>query len=130
MKSKLQHMLKVEQFFEVSFIRQFALAFILMSLVPIVFLMYIVHNFGLYDIIEKQIPFFRIAIVLIVLLSLAAYDIIRRNMVALYLFVKYAQEVLNTRLNKKVNVRSTGDIKKTITIFNKLLEKNSNELEK
>jgi uncharacterized membrane protein (Fun14 family) len=123
MKAKLQYILKAEQFLEVSFIRQFALAFILMSLAPIMLLVYIIYGFGLNAIIENQIPLFSITVTFIVLLSLAGYDLIRRNMVALYTFVKQAQELLQNRLNQTINVRSTGDIKRAIKLFNELLAK-------
>ena len=125
---KLQYMLKPEQFLEVSFIRQFALVFILISLVPIALLVYIIYGFSLYNIMEQYIPFFRITVTLIVLLSLAGYDLIRRNMVALYVFVKQAKELLEKQMNQKIEVRSTGDISRAIILFNELLEKNKARL--
>jgi methyl-accepting chemotaxis protein len=125
MKNKLQYMLRTEQFLEVSFIRQFALAFILMSLAPIMLLIYVIYGFGLHSLVEQHVPLFSITITFIVLLSLAGYDLIRRNMVALYVFVKQAQELLEKRLNQKIDVQSTGDIKKAIKLFNELIEKDS-----
>jgi uncharacterized membrane protein len=119
----LQYMLKPEEFLEVSFIRQFALSFILISLVPIALLVYLIYGFNLNAYIENQIPYFRITITLVVLLSLAGYDLIRRNMVALYFFLKKAQELLQDRTDQDIHIRSTGDIKKTIKLFDELLVK-------
>ena len=125
MKTKLQYILRIEQFLEVSFIRQFALAFILMSLAPIMLFTYIIYGFNLHLIIKRQLPFFSITIVFIVLLSLAGYDLIRRNMVALHVFIKQAQEILEKRLNQKISVRSTGDIKRAIQLFNGVIIKDN-----
>jgi uncharacterized membrane protein len=119
----LQYMLKPEEFLEVSFIRQFALSFILISLVPIALLVYLIYGFNLNAYIENQIPYFRITITLVVLLSLAGYDLIRRNMVALYFFLKKAQELLQDRTDQDIHIRSTGDIKRTIKLFDELLVK-------
>ena len=107
---KLKYMLKLEQFMEVGFTRQFALAFILMSLVPIVLFVYIIYSFGLNALIENDIPYFNITMLLMVLLSLAGYDLVRRNVVALYLFVTQAQELLKGRVVHGIEVRSTGEV--------------------
>jgi len=117
----------MEQFLEVSFIRQFALAFILMSLAPIMLFTYVIYGFNLHLIIKPHLPFFSITIVFIVLLSLAGYDLIRRNMVALHVFIKQAQEILEKRLNQKISVRSTGDIKRAIQLFNGVIIKDNTE---
>jgi len=114
----------VEEFFEVSFIRQFALAFILMSLAPIILIVFSIYYFDIHSIIETKIPYFRLTIILVVLLSLAGYDVIRRNMVAFYFFIKKAQDIIQKDHAQKIYVNSSGDVRKTVDIFNQILVKN------
>ena len=127
-KMKLKYALKWEELLEVSFVRQFALAFILVSLVPLILLVYIIYSFDLLTLVENQIPYFSITIVLTVVLCLAGYDLIRRNMVALYIFIIRAQELIQGRANQDIHVRSTGDIKRTIKLFDELLKKQRSDL--
>lgn len=125
---RLKYMLKPEQFLEVSFIRQFALAFILMSLAPIMLLIYIIYSFDLSSLVEVHIPYFSITLIFVLLLCLAGYDLIRRNMVALHLFVTQAQKLLQSRTKQKVEIRSTGDIKRAIKIFNEILQNDEGQV--
>jgi hypothetical protein len=120
---RLKNFLKPEYFMEVSFIRQFALAFILMSLVPMGFFVYIIYSLNLGDFVEHNIPYFSLTVIFIVLMCLASYDLIRRNIIALHAFVVKAQELLEKETGHIIQVRSSGDVKKTVELFNRLLQK-------
>jgi hypothetical protein len=120
---RLKHLLKPEYFMEVSFIRQFALAFILMSLVPIGFFVYIIYSLNLGDFVEHNMPYFSLTVIFIVFMCLASYDLIRRNIIALHAFVVKAQELLQKETGHIIKVRSSGDVKRTVELFNELLQK-------
>ena len=127
---KLKRLLKLEYFMEVSFIRQFALAFILMSLVPISFFVYVIYSLNLGDFIEHNMPYFSLTMIFIVLMSLASYDLIRRNIIALHVFVVKAQELLQKETGHIIKVRSTSDVRRAVEIFNEVLKKERSGISK
>jgi len=93
--------LKVDRLTTTSLYRRFSIAFVFMSLVPIVLILFIVHYLKLEPLLNKQLPFFNLTILLVVLLSLASFDLIRRSMVALASFSGNAKEIASGNYGQK-----------------------------
>ena len=124
--------IKVDSFSSASLYRKFSIAFVFMSLVPIVLIVFIAYRFNMQTIIETQLPYFRLTILLMVLLSLASFDVIRRSMVALSTFNASAKEIANGKYNKRIDIKEDGEVGKIVASFNKVtdeLESKVKELE-
>jgi len=124
--------IKIDSFSSASLYRKFSVAFVFMSLVPIVLIVYVVYRLNIGTVIEVELPYFRLTILLMVLLSLASFDIIRRSMVALGNFNAAAKEIANGKYDKRVDIKEDGEVGKIVASFNKVtdeLETKVKELE-
>ncbi|MFC1807818.1 HD domain-containing phosphohydrolase [Candidatus Omnitrophota bacterium] len=112
--------------------RKFAIAFVFMSLVPIVLTVYIIYWLKLAPMVQRQVPYFNITIIFTVLLSLASFDLIRRSMLALEHFSRKAKEIASGEYFKRVDVEESDEVGLLAQSFNKItgeLEEKINELE-
>jgi len=124
--------LKIDRLTTTSLYRRFSIAFVFMSLVPIVLILFIVHYLKLEPLLNKQLPFFNLTILLVVLLSLASFDLIRRSMVALASFSGNAKEIASGNYGQKVKVTNGDEIGDIANSFNKItdeLQKKIKDLE-
>ncbi len=119
---------KIDGLAQTSLYRKFSIAFVFMSLVPIVLLLYIVNFLYLTPIIDKQLPFFKLTVLLVVLLSLASFDLIRRSMVALSSFSSNAKQIASGNYSQKVKVNDRGEIGDLANSFNTLTDKLQNKI--
>jgi len=123
---------KIDRLAKTSLYRKFSIAFVFMSLVPIVLILFIIHFLSLMPIVEKVLPFFKLTILLVVLLSLASFDLIRRSMLALSHFNSNAKQIASGNYSQKVKVSDEGEIGGLASSFNTLigeLQKKIKELE-
>jgi HD-GYP domain-containing protein (c-di-GMP phosphodiesterase class II)/HAMP domain-containing protein len=119
---------KIDGLAETSLYRKFSIAFVFMSLVPIILILYIINFLNLTPIIEKQLPFFKLTILLVVLLSLASFDLIRRSMVALSSFSSNAKQIASGNYSQKVKVSDEGEIGDLANSFNTLTDELQNKI--
>jgi len=112
--------------------RKFAIAFVFMSLVPIVLLVFIVYHLNIAPLIQEKLPHFRLTILLVVLLSLASFDLIRRSLLSLKRIDTYAQEIAKGHYDKRLDVTENDDMGRLARSFNVItgeLEEKISELE-
>ncbi len=124
--------LKVDRLTATSLHRKFSIAFVFMSLVPIVLILFIIRYLNLAPLLNKQLPLFNLTILLVVLLSLASFDLIRRSMAALASFSSNAKEIASGNYSQKVNVANKDEIGDIANSFNKItdeLQKKIKDLE-
>lgn len=124
--------IKATRFSKVSLYRKFSIAFVCMSLVPIVLILYIIYYLKLAPLLEKQLPYFNLTILLVVLLSLASFDLVRRSMVALSRFSDNAKQIASGDYSQKVKVANKDEIGDLANSFNKItdeLQKKIKDLE-
>jgi HD-GYP domain-containing protein (c-di-GMP phosphodiesterase class II) len=112
--------IKVDSLSGTSLYRKFSISFVLMSLVPIILILFIIHYFNIMPLLEKQIPLFNITILLVVLLSLASFDLIRRSMVSLSLFSKSATDIAAGDYGKRIEIAKEEEIGRLAMSFNKI----------
>ncbi len=112
--------IKVSKLSESSLYRKFSIAFVFMSLVPIVLLVFIIHYLKITPLLKEQLPYFNITIFLVVLLSLASFDLVRRSMVALSRFSSNAKDIAGGDYTKRVKVTEQDEIGHLAASFNKI----------
>jgi HD-GYP domain-containing protein (c-di-GMP phosphodiesterase class II)/HAMP domain-containing protein len=124
--------IKMDNLTGVSLYRKFSISFVLMSMVPIVLMLYIIHYFNIMPLLEQQIPLFQLTILLVVLLSLASFDLIRRSMVSLTKFSKRATDIAAGNYDKRVEESKEEELGQLAKSFNKItseLQDKINQLE-
>ncbi len=124
--------IKTARLAETSLYRKFSIAFVFMSLVPIILVLFIIRYLSLAPLLEKQLPFFNLTILLVVLLSLASFDLIRRSMKALSSFSSSAKVIANGNYGQKVKIAHKDEIGDLADSFNKItdeLQKKIRDLE-
>jgi len=115
-----------------SLTRKFSIAFIFMSLVPVSLLIFIIHILKITPVLEREFPYFRLTILLVVLLCLASFDLVRRSMISLSKFTKRASEIAEGDFSGRVHLKDTDEIGTLAGSFNKItaeLEARISELE-
>ncbi|MDD5504975.1 MAG: HD domain-containing protein [Candidatus Omnitrophica bacterium] len=120
--------IKIESLSTVSLQKKFSVAFILMSLVPILLILFIIHYFQIVPLVEKQLPFFNITILLVVLLSLASFDLVRRSMVSLSRISKNAAIIASGNYDKRVEHANDEEIGQLANSFNKITAELQNKI--
>jgi HD-GYP domain-containing protein (c-di-GMP phosphodiesterase class II)/HAMP domain-containing protein len=124
--------IKMDNLTGVSLYRKFSISFVLMSMVPIVLLLFIIHYFNVMPLLEQQIPLFNLTILFVVLLSLASFDLIRRSMVSLSNFSKNATDIAAGNYDKRVEESREEELGQLAKSFNKItseLQDKINQLE-
>jgi HAMP domain-containing protein len=124
--------IKVDSLSGTSLYRKFSISFVLMSLVPIILILFIIHYFKIMPLLEQKIPLFNITILLVVLLSLASFDLIRRSMVSLARFSQNATDIAAGDYGKRVEEANEEEIGRLARSFNKItgeLQNKINQLE-
>jgi len=112
--------IKVQSLSEASLHRKFAIAFVFMSSTPILLIIFIAYHLNMTQLIEREMPYFRLTILLVILLSLASFDLIRRSMLALERFSEHAKDIANGDYNKRVQVNDNDEIGTLAQSFNKI----------
>jgi len=120
--------IKVDSLSGTSLYRKFSISFVLMSLVPIIFVLFILYYFNITPLVERQLPFFNLTILLIVLLSLASFDLIRRSMMALSRFSKNAIIIADGDYNKRIEEVAEEEIGRIAGSFNKITSELQNKI--
>jgi len=114
--------LKVDNLTATSLHRKFSIAFVFMSLVPIVLILFIIRYLNITPLLNKQLPLFNLTILLVVLLSLASFDLMRRSMIALAGFSSNAKKIANGNYSQKVDVANKDEIGDIADSFNKITD--------
>ncbi len=114
--------LKVDKLTATSLHRKFSIAFVFMSLVPIVLILFIIRYLNITPLLNKQLPLFNLTILLVVLLSLASFDLMRRSMIALAGFSSNAKKIANGNYSQKVDVANKDEIGDIADSFNKITD--------
>lgn len=112
--------IKVSGLSEASLYRKFSIAFVFMSLVPIVLILFIIHHLKITPLLKKQLPYFNLTILLVLLLSLASFDLVRRSMLALSRFSSKAKRIAAGDYSKRVRVAERDEIGHLASSFNKI----------
>lgn len=112
--------IKIDSLSATSLHRKFSVAFVLMSLVPILLILFIIHYFQIVPLVERQLPFFNITILLVVLLSLASFDLVRRSMVSLSRISRNAAMIASGDYDKRVEHAKDEEIGQLAHSFNKI----------
>ncbi|NQT95108.1 MAG: GAF domain-containing protein [Candidatus Omnitrophica bacterium] len=124
--------LQIRTLAETDLYKKFAIAFVFMSLVPIVLLVFIIYYLRITPFLEEKLPYFRLTILLVILLSLASFDLIRRSMAALRRIDAYAKEIASGNYSKRVEIHEKDDLGRLAKSFNTItaeLEKKVKDLE-
>jgi len=108
--------------------RKFAIAFVFMSLVPIVLLVFIIHHLNITEIAQEKMPYFRLTILLVVLLSLASFDLIRRSLLSLKQLDGYAKEIAEGNYKKRLDDTQRDDMGRLARSFNKITSELENKI--
>jgi HD-GYP domain-containing protein (c-di-GMP phosphodiesterase class II)/HAMP domain-containing protein len=125
--------LRVDSLSSTSLYRKFSIAFVLMSLVPIVLIIFIIKYFNISSLLEGQLPLFNLTILLVVLLSLASFDLVRRSMLSLARVSRSAITIAGGDYAKRVEESSEEEISRIADSFNKItaeLQEKIKQLEK
>jgi HD-GYP domain-containing protein (c-di-GMP phosphodiesterase class II)/HAMP domain-containing protein len=112
--------LKVDSLSGTSLYRKFSIAFVLMSLAPVILIVFIIHYFNIMPLLQQQLPFFNLTILLVVLLSLASYDLVRRSMLSLSRISKSATTIAGGDYSKRVEESAEEEIGRFASSFNKI----------
>lgn len=113
-KIRLTSLTKAELF------RKFAIAFVLMSLVPIAVILYIMYILDMSALLEKEIPYFKLTIALVVLLSAVVFYFVRRSIISIGNFVARAHEIAEGKYSERVKVNTQDDVAELAESFNKI----------
>lgn len=105
---------------EESLTKKFAISYIFMSLIPILSMTLIIYFMGIAPLLEKHVPYFNLTLLLILLLSMACFDLVRRSMKVLAEFTGRAKEIANGNYNKRVDVAEKDEIGILARSFNKI----------
>ena len=112
--------IKVDSLSGTSLYRKFSISFVFMSLVPIALILFIIYHFNITPLVERQLPFFNLTILLVVLLSLASFDLVRRSMVSLSRVSKNAAIIAGGDYNGRIEEFAEEEIKHLASSFNKI----------
>jgi HD-GYP domain-containing protein (c-di-GMP phosphodiesterase class II) len=112
--------LNVESLYNTSLYRKFSIAFVLMSLVPIVLIIFIIHYFNIAPLLKRQLPFFNLTILLVVSLSLISFDLVRRSMLSLSRISKSAITIAQGDYTKRIEESTEEEISRIADSFNKI----------
>ncbi len=111
---------KIDGLSGTSLYRKFSISFVLMSLAPIILVLFIIHYFNIMPLVENEIPLFNLTILLVVLLSLASFDLVRRSMISLSKFSKNATSIAAGDYSKRVDEAKEEEIGQLARSFNKI----------
>jgi HD-GYP domain-containing protein (c-di-GMP phosphodiesterase class II) len=120
--------IKVDKLLETSLYRKFSIAFVLMSLTPIILILFIIYYFDIMPLVERQLPFFNLTILLVVLLSLASFDLVRRSIVSLSVFNKNATDIAAGDYSKRIKDIKDEEIGQLAKSFNKITSELQNKI--
>jgi putative nucleotidyltransferase with HDIG domain len=120
--------IKVESLSGASLYRKFSIAFILMSLVPIILILFILYYFNVMPLLEKQLPLFNLTILLVVLLSLASFDLIRRSMISLSRISKKSAVIAEGDYSRRIEEAKEEEIGQIARSFNRITSELQNKI--
>jgi len=86
------------------------------------------YYFNITPLVERQLPFFNLTILLVVLLSLASFDLIRRSMMALSRISKNAIIIADGDYNKRIEEVTEEEIGRIASSFNKITSELQNKI--
>ncbi|NQT90400.1 MAG: HD domain-containing protein [Candidatus Omnitrophica bacterium] len=115
-----------------SLLKKFALAFIFMSLVPLVLLMFMIYLMMSIPYLREELKFLNLTIVLVVLLSVASFELVRRSIISLIKFTRMAKDIAAGHYEKRIDVDARDEVGFLEKSFNKItgeLEDKIRELE-
>lgn len=112
--------IKIKPVTEENLPKKFAISYIFMSLVPIVLLVLVIHFMGIAPLLQKHIPYFNLTLLLILLLSMACFDLVRRSMNVLAQFTGRAKEIADGDYHKRLEVKEKDEIGMLASSFNKI----------
>lgn len=120
--------IKVDSLSGTSLYRKFSIAFVLMSLAPILLIVFIIHYFNIMPLLEKQLPFFNLTILLVVLLSLASFDLVRRSMMVLSRISKNAAIIADGDYSQRMESATDEETGRIVNSFNKVTAELQNKI--
>lgn len=113
--------IKVKSITNENLMKKFAISYIFMSLMPIIFILFIVYLLKMSSTLQTHFPYFNLTVLLMVLLSLACFDLVRRSMKGLEQFATQAKEIAGGDYHKRIEVdEKDNEVSALAESFNKI----------
>lgn len=112
--------IKIKPVTEESLTKKFAISYIFMSLVPIIVILFIISLLQISPILQRHFPYFNLTILLVLLLSLACFDLVRRSMSALVKFARQAKEISEGKYGGKIETKEKDEVGSLAQSFNRM----------
>jgi len=111
---------KIDNLSNSSLYKKFSVLYVLMSLIPIILILYILYYFNAAPLLKEHVPLFNLTILLVVLLSLACYDLMKRSMLSLGKISKDAVKIAEGDYNKSLEESKEEETGLLASSFNKI----------